>query len=204
MAKILIADDHPLFLSGLHALLSAAGHDTVSCARDAVQALARLAECSADLLVTDVSMPEGGGLRLLRDVRNGGSTIPVIFLTVGIERQTLVEAMALGVNGIVLKTSAPQDLLTCIGAVAAGEDWFDEAALDAIRGDGDQRHDLADLTRREVEVAMLVGEGLRNREIATRLGLSEGTVKLHLNHVFTKLGIESRAQLLLRMNRRAS
>ena len=57
MAKILIADDHPLFLSGLRALLGAAGHETVSCARDAVQALAKLAECSADILVTDVSMP---------------------------------------------------------------------------------------------------------------------------------------------------
>ena len=204
MAKILIADDHPLFLSGLRALLTAAGHETVSCAHNAADALARLAECSADLLVTDVSMPEGGGLRLLRDLRKGGSTIPVIFLTVGIEPQKIREAMALGVNGIVLKTSDPQDLLTCISAVTAGEDWFDEGALSAIRGDSDQRHDLADLTRRETEIAMLVGEGLRNREIATRLGLSEGTVKIHLNRVFTKVGVESRAQLLLMMNRKAA
>jgi len=204
MAKILIADDHPLFLSGLRALLGAAGHETVSCARDAVQALAKLAECSADILVTDVSMPEGGGLRLLRDIRAGGSSIPVIFLTVGIDWQRIMEAMSLGVNGIVLKTSDPQDLLTCISAVMAGEDWFDEAVLSAIRGDGDQRHDLADLTRREVEIAMLVGEGLRNREIAARLGVSEGTVKIHLNRVFTKLDIESRAQLLLLMSRRTA
>jgi two-component system nitrate/nitrite response regulator NarP len=204
MAKILIADDHPVFLSGLETLLAAAGHEMLSCARDAVEALAKLRECSADLLVTDVSMPEGGGLRLLRDIRAGGSSLPVIFLTVGIEWQRIIEAMTLGVNGIVLKTSDPQDLLTCINAVAVGDDWFDDTVLAAVRGENDRRHDLADLTRREIQIAMLGGEGLRNREIAARLGVSEGTVKIHLNRIFSKLDIESRAELVLLMNRKAA
>jgi len=204
MAKLLIADDHPIFLKGLSQFLASHDHDVVSCARNPGDALAMVAGGGLDLLVLDVSMSEGGGLHVLRTLRAAGNRIPVIFLTVGLKPDDTLEAIRLGVDGIVLKHSDPANLLTCIEAVSRGESWIDPSIIERTLRRSLTRHEAGllpgiDLTRRQRELVELVGRGLRNKEIADELGLTEGTVKIHLHKIYAKLGIRSRSQLILKL-----
>lgn len=202
MSRLLIADDHPIFLDGLRQFLSTNDHSVACCARNPTDALAHLATDHPDMLILDVSMSEGGGLHVLKTVRAAGNDIPIIFLTVGLKPSETLEAIKRGVNGIVLKHSDPNNLLACIRAVAQGESWIDPTIIERVlrRSLITQQDAILPnygLTRRQEELVRLVGQGLRNREIADQCGLTEGTVKIHLHHVFTKLGIRSRSQLIL-------
>ena len=129
--------------------------------------------------------------------------IPTMFLTVRIDPEQTIEAMRLGVKGIALKDSDPEVIINGMNTILAGGKWFErgvtEPALQysvdkpsrSIRSD-----DL--LTKREMEIVELVCLGLRNRQIADRCTLAEGTVKIHLNSVYRKLGVSSRAELIVK------
>lgn len=202
MAKLLIADDHPIFLTGLKQFLAANDHDVSACAHNSDDALTLMHREGPEILVVDVNMTEGGGLHILRTLRMTGNTIPIIFLTVGLKPSQTLEAIRLGVNGIVLKHSDPTNLLTCIDSVARGETWVDPTIIErALRQSIIDNREVvlpgANLTPRQQELVRLVGQGLRNREIAEKCGLTEGTVKIHLHQIYSKLGIRSRAQLIM-------
>jgi two-component system nitrate/nitrite response regulator NarP len=202
MARLLIADDHPIFLDGLRQFLSTNEHSVACCARNPTDALAHLEIEHPDMLILDVSMSEGGGLHVLKTVRAASNDIPVIFLTVGLKPSETLEAIKCGVNGIVLKHSDPNNLLACIKTVSGGDSWIDPTIIESVlRRSLITQKDVIlpgfGLTRRQEELVRLVGQGLRNREIAEQCGLTEGTVKIHLHHAFTKLQIRSRAQLIL-------
>lgn len=202
MSKLLLVDDHPIFLEGLRQFLETNGHVVQDTARTSVDAIDRVAHNSFDLLVLDVSMADGGGLHILRTLRGAGNQIPIIFLTVGLKPAETMEAVKLGINGIVLKHNDPSNLITCIEAVKRGDTWIDPTIIERVlkRSMAGQAVPVLPqygLTRRQEELVKLVGEGLRNREIARRCGLTEGTVKLHLHHIYSKLGISSRAQLIM-------
>jgi two-component system nitrate/nitrite response regulator NarP len=202
MSKLLIVDDHPIFLEGLRQFLEASGHFVADTARTSAAALDRVAHGAFDLLVLDVSMADGGGLHILRTLRAAGNQIPIIFLTVGLKPTETMEAVKLGINGIVLKHNDPSNLIVCIEAVNRGDTWIDPTIIERVlrrsmEGQAVPVLPQYGLTRRQEELVKLVGEGLRNREIARRCGLTEGTVKLHLHHIYNKLGISSRAQLIM-------
>lgn len=202
MARLLIADDHPIFLDGLHRFLSTNQHAVICCARTAQDAIRMMQTETPDALILDVTMQDGGGIEILRAVREAGNRVPVIFLTVGIEPGKTVEALRLGINGIVLKESDPTELLLCIDAVIRGETRIDprvtERALlySVISGGKDLGKDNV-LTEREREIMGLIKTGLRNRDIALKCGLTEGTVKVHIHSIFQKLGVKSRAELIV-------
>lgn len=202
MSKLLIVDDHPIFLEGLRQFLETNGHLVADTARTSADALDRVAHGTFDILVLDVSMADGGGLHILRTLRAAGNQIPVVFLTVGLKPTETMEAVRLGINGIVLKHNDPGNLILCIEAVNRGDTWIDPTIIERVlkRSMAGQAVPVLPqygLTRRQEELVKLVGEGLRNREIARRCGLTEGTVKLHLHHIYAKLGIGSRAQLIM-------
>ncbi|MCJ8158055.1 response regulator transcription factor [Sphingomonas sp. LaA6.9] len=202
MARLLIADDHPIFLEGLHQFLSSNEHAVICCARSAHDAIYMMQTERPDVLILDVTMEDGGGLAILRAVREAGNTVPVIFLTVGIEPEKTVEALRLGVNGIVLKGSDPVELLTCIECVMRGENHIDakvteKALLHSVISGGKTLGRGNTLTEREREIMKLIKTGLRNRDIALRCGLTEGTVKVHIHSIFQKLGVRSRAELIV-------
>lgn len=202
MSKLLIVDDHPIFLEGLRQFLETNGHVVEDTARTSADALDRVAHGTFDILVLDVSMADGGGLHILRTLRAAGNQIPVVFLTVGLKPTETMEAVRLGINGIVLKHNDPGNLIICIEAVNRGDTWIDPTIIERVlkRSMAGQAVPVLPqygLTRRQEELVKLVGEGLRNREIARRCGLTEGTVKLHLHHIYAKLGIGSRAQLIM-------
>lgn len=204
MAQIAIVDDHPIFLDGMAQFLSSHGHSVIFCARSVEEALTRLQSGEPDLLILDVSMKSGGGLAVLSAIRNSGSTIPVIFMTVHIRPEQTLEAIKLGVDGVVLKDSDPNDLLICIDQVLKGSKSIapvvmEQALVHSISAPANETNVLAALTERELEIAGLIRAGLRNREIAARCGLTEGTVKVHLHSIFQKLNIKSRSELIIIM-----
>ena len=209
MAKLMLADDHPLFLDGMTQFLAANNHEVACSARSVEEALALVATYKPDVLILDVSMKDGTGVDVLAQLRDAGCKVPVIFMTVSITPAMTIQAMKYGVNGIVLKDSDPQELLRAIDLVLDGQECIDakvsQKALHYSLADNlpvSMREEL--LTDREKQITSLVREGLRNLDIAVRSGLAEGTVKVHLHNIFQKLGVRSRAELIAQSRRDAA
>ena len=197
MSRIFLADDHPMIQSALDALLRGGGHEIVGFATSGAEALERIAESGAEVLVLDVQMPAGSGIHVLSELRRRGDERPVVLLTAAIGDETLRSALASDVNGIILKTSDPSLLIDAIETVAKGDRWIDEPVRERVARlstGGRQRA----LTQRERELIRLVCEGLKNREIAERLNTTEGTIKAYLHAIFDKVGVENRTELAMK------
>lgn len=201
MTRVLLAEDDPLTLAGIEILLDKTNFDIVATVGTGTAALDALPSARPDMLILDNGMPERTGLDVLRTLRNRGDNRPVVLLTGGINDLASREAMQLGVNGIVIKSTAPRDLVTCLDVVSQGRRWLDQEvmqrAMDLAMSPDAVRDPMEILSSRERAVATLVQRGLRNKEIADELGLTEGTVKVHLHKVFDKLSIRGRAELIL-------
>lgn len=201
MTKVLVADDDPLTAAGIEMLLASSNFTIVASLRSGKEVLDALPTARADILVLDIRMPERSGLDVLRTLRGRGDTRPVVLLTGSLNDRDAREAMDLSVNGLVIKATAPRDLLVCLEAVVQGRRWFDQEvmqrAMDFAHSPDRGRDPLDQLTPRERGIVLLVRRGLRNKEIAEELGLTEGTVKVHLHKIFEKLGLSSRTELIL-------
>jgi len=201
--RVVLADDHPLFLSGLENLLNTeGGFQIVSLCRDGHDALKAMQKHLPDILVLDIRMPGKDGLTVLREIRERELPVKVVLLAGELSEQDVIRSVRLGVNGIVLKEMAPRLLVQCLRKVSTGALWLERnsftRAMEKLLRHGDGLEELSRvLTGREVEVVKMVGRGLRNREIAEKLFICEGTVKIHLHNVFRKLSVQSRAQLML-------
>jgi two-component system, NarL family, nitrate/nitrite response regulator NarL len=202
MHKVLIVDDHPFFLHGFGQYLEAAGDFSISTALSVDEAISNIDLEQPDLAMLDVTMHNGGGLCVLRHLRLHYPAVPAMFLTVHIDPEQTIAAMRLGIRGIVLKDSDPDMIVEAMGIVLAGGKSFESGITEvALRYSIDQptrmvrSDDL--LTKRELEIVGLVCSGLRNRDIAQRCNLAEGTVKIHLNNIFRKLGVASRSELIV-------
>lgn len=192
MANIVVADDHPIMVSGIEAVLSAAGHSVVSSSGTGAGALAAV---GGDLFLVDHWMPGGTGIDVLRALRVRGDTRPLILMTASIDDDRLREALDLGVAGVVLKASMAPQLLACIDQVLAGRRWIDPALRDRQPVAGSSPLDR--LTSRERAIVELVASGLRNREIGVRQGMTEGNVKVTLHRVYERLGVSNRVELAM-------
>lgn len=200
MTRVLLADDHPMIRTALEVLLRDTGFDIVGMAGTGEEALREVQRLKPDILLLDLQMPGGNGIDVLRRIRAGKSALKVVLLTAAIDDSALLEAKALKVQGIVLKNSDPAFLLDCLDRVRHGRSWIDpelaERAKNLARSpEGGRR---ASLTPRERQLVGFVRSGLRNREIAGQLGVTEGTVKAYLHAMFEKLGVTSRTELAIR------
>jgi two-component system nitrate/nitrite response regulator NarL len=193
--RIFLADDHPMIQTALEALLDGTERKIVGRATSGAEALDRIGSARADVVILDVQMPGGSGIHVLRELRKRGEKDRVILLTAAIDDGALREALALNANGIVLKSSDPSLLIECIDHVAEGGDWIDKPIRDRLAESGASARTLSD---RECEVVRLVQEGLRNRDIAARLRITEGTVKVYLHRIFDKIGVNSRTELAIK------
>lgn len=200
MIRILLADDHPMIRTAIEALLRDTDYQIVATAGAGDETLRLAGEVDPDLLLLDLQMPGGSGMDVIRALRASGSTIPIIVLTAAIDDSSLMEARTLGVRGMVLKSSDPAYLLECLDRVRSGGTWVDPELAGRVQ-------DLSEtfaatrrptLAPRERELIRCVRQGLRNREIAKELGVTEGTVKVYLHGVFEKLGVSSRTELAIR------
>jgi two-component system nitrate/nitrite response regulator NarL len=204
--RIVLADDHALVREGLRHLLEAnKAFDVVGEATNGVEAISVARRFKPDVLVLDVSMPRMTGFEALRELNNnGGSALRTLLLTAAIDRAEMLTAIQLGARGIVLKSAASEVLVEAIGAVARGDYWLDceriSNFLDVVRrlsGTAIVSASPYGLTQRQRQIIRGVVEGLNNREIAARLGISEHTAKHHLTQVFNKTGVSSRLELAL-------
>ena len=198
--RVIVADDHPLFLDGLVATLSADEElDVVGVARDAEAAVGLAASERPDVALLDIGMP-GDGLEAARRIGEAAPDTRVVMLTSSEDQQDLVAAMDAGAKGYMLKGIAGRELLEIVRTIHAGGQYVTPGlAFGAIRGLTRPRaHDpLAKLTSREMDVLRLVAAGLSNAEIGGRLGIAEKTVKHYMTAVLGKLGAISRVEAAL-------
>jgi two-component system nitrate/nitrite response regulator NarP len=202
VTRVLLADDHPIIISGIEMLLRDTQYEIVAKLSDGAEVLTALAATKPDILILDVHMPERTGVDVLRTLRSRGDERPVILLTAGLDDHRLLEAMRLNVNGIVLKHGGQDLLVNCLDTVRSGGRWIDrkllERALDCtLQQPAAAENPLASLTNRERSVIELVAQGMRNKEIANELGITEGTVKVYLHKIYETLGVSNRTELAL-------
>jgi two-component system nitrate/nitrite response regulator NarP len=198
MIRLIVADDHPLVLRGIEGLFDASEFQIVALCADGASAMAQIQQAACDVAVLDIHMPGMTGIDILKQVRRQGLPVKIVLLTSTIDDDSLVDVVRESVDGLVLKEAAAEVLVTCVKAVSRGEAWIDREAMGRALRKLSARPP-AKLTEREVEVAQFVAQGLRNKEIANRARISEGTVKMHLHNIYEKLGVGSRTELALRV-----
>ena len=198
--RILIADDHPLFLDGLVATLGRApGVEVVGTAHDGPTATRLAAELLPDVALLDIAMP-GGGLEAARQVIDASPVTRVVMLTASEDEDDLLGAMKAGARGYVLKGVSGGDLVRILQSVHAGDvyvapglAWGMLRELTKPRPAGP----FDELTVREREVLELVAAGLSNAEVGGRLGITEKTVKHYMTSILGKLQVGSRVEAAL-------
>jgi DNA-binding NarL/FixJ family response regulator len=151
-------------------------------------------------LLLDLNMPKLDGLGVLRAIAAERIGVSTVVLTADADPADVSAARAAGARGIVLKEFSPRNVVDCVRRVYSGSQWveFLGRSTSSVAKHLDQPDGLG-LTPRELELAALVVSGLRNRDVAARLGISEGTAKLHLYNVYKKIGVANRVELVLRM-----
>jgi two-component system, NarL family, nitrate/nitrite response regulator NarL len=204
--RVVIADDHPIFLAGLRKLLETDPDvAVVGEATGGREAIALVGSLHPDVVLLDVAMPHVNGLDVLRELASEISRLRVVLLTASIDPADMMVALRLGAAGILMKTAATELLFKCLRAVTSGEYWIGRdtvaslvdalAKLQAPVPESERRP--FGLTPRELEVLALVATGASNKHIALQLGLSEETVKHHVTRIFEKTGQSSRVELAL-------
>jgi two-component system nitrate/nitrite response regulator NarL len=198
--KILIADDHPMIRTAIDALLRDTEFEIVGTAATGEETLRQVEELKPDVVLLDVRMPGGSGMDVLRKLRGDGGRLRVVLLTATLDDSSLWEANALKVDGIVLKNSDPAYVIECLESVKLGRPWIDPELNERMATIADRFGSMERpaLAPRERELIKCVSKGLRNREIAKQLGVTEGTVKVYLHAVFEKLGVTNRTELAIR------
>jgi len=201
--RIVVVDDHPIVLKGVADLFETeADLELLATCVSAEDALGRIGDLSPDVVIVDLKLPDLDGLELFRRLKRQGFSGRTIFLSARMEDEEVLEAVRLGAQGIVLKDEAPEDLVSAVREAARGGRWLPpgimQRALDAaLRRESARTEPGRTLSVREAEVCRLVGLGYSNKRIARELDISEGTVKVHLNNIFQKLGVSSRLQVAL-------
>ncbi|MEU6717350.1 response regulator transcription factor [Nonomuraea sp. NPDC046802] len=205
MISVLVVDDQVLIRAGLAALLRAAGFTVVGEAADGEEAVRQAAEVKPDVVLMDIRMPGMDGIRATERILSTAEppAPKVLILTTFDLDEYVYNALRLGASGFLLKDTLPERLIAAIQTVASGDILLAPTAtrrlIEAFTKPPEAAPppELADLTARELQVLRLVGHALSNKEIAERMAVSQSTVKTHLNRVMGKLGLTSRAQVVV-------
>lgn len=199
--RILVIDDHTLFRVGLQGLLEHRGIQVVAAVGDGQEGLALAEQLRPDVVLLDMRMPGMDGLGVLRHLRQSGLKMPIAMLTTSSNEQDLVEALRSGAQGYLIKDMEPDDLVVALRDIVAGKTVVapDLAPVLAkvVQGESVTARDaspFSELTPRESEILGLLAEGQSNKAIARNLGISDGTVKLHVKAILRKLGVHSRVE----------
>ena len=199
--NILLVDDHTLFREGLEGLLSRRNINILAAVGTGQEGLRLAAELKPDVVLLDMRMPEMSGMDVLRQLRKNGFTNPIAMLTTSSDERDLVESLRSGAQGYLLKDMEPDQLVLALRDIVAGKTVVapDLAPVLARVVQGDsitpaEKSPFAKLTPRENEILSLLAEGQSNKVIARNLGISDGTVKLHVKSILRKLGIHSRVE----------
>ena len=199
--RVLLIDDHALFRFGLRELLERRGIEVADALGSGEKALERVAETSPEVVLLDMRMPGQDGIECLRELKAAYPQLPVAMLTTSADERDVVKSLQGGARGYLLKDIEPDVLIDALNAMAAGRTVVaPELAgvlAKAVQGEVSNAvttSRLADLTPREREILCHLAEGQSNKSIGRRLGISEGTVKLHVKAILRKLEVHSRVE----------
>lgn len=203
VARLLIADDHELARAGLRAMLAAEQIEIVAEARNGSEAVALTKRLRPDLALMDMRMPELDGLAATRAIKDECPRTAVVIITNHANPDYLFEALKAGAAGYVLKEASQREVVSAVRQVLRGESLLNaELATKLLERLARQPTEAAvpadRLTTRERDVLRLLAQGKTNREIATELFVSVGTVKIHVEHIISKLGVSDRTQAAVR------
>jgi RNA polymerase sigma factor (sigma-70 family) len=199
--SVLIADRHPVVLQGLTNVLGAqSGFNVVACCSDGTSCVDAIRNLAPDIAIIDIAMPGLSGLEIIATVNSEGLPTRVVFFTASVEDHELVLSAAAGAYGVILKDVALEILVQSLRQVAGGQRLLplppsDQAVSLEQRNVAIAENALTVLTDRERQIMRLVSEGLSNKEIGRRLNIADGTIKVHLHHIFQKLAISNRTVL---------
>ena len=199
--RILIIDDHALFRGGLRELLQRRGIEVVAAVGAGDEGCRLAAELLPDVVLLDLRMPGMDGLTAIHELRRAGFSAPVVMLTTSHEERDLVESLRSGAQGYLLKDMEPDELVSALHDVVGGRTVVapDMAGVLARALQKDTpphpgRLSFSTLTRREMDILRHLGAGQSNKVIARELGISDGTVKLHVKSILRKLEVHSRVE----------
>jgi DNA-binding NarL/FixJ family response regulator len=202
MIDVLVIDDHPVLRAGLSQLLEEAeGISLAGVAADGVQGVELAQTQRPDVVLMDLEMPGMDGIEATRRIRACCERTQVVVLTSFSDRERILDALDAGAAGYLLKDAEPEELLRGIQAAAAGEAPLAPRAASEVLAERRAARPATELSPREREVLLMVGEGLPNKLIARRLEISEKTVKAHLTRVFARIGVSDRTQAALWVER---
>lgn len=201
--RVLLIDDHALFRVGLEGLLERRNIEVTAAVGSGAEGLKLARELKPDVVLLDMRMPEMQGLEVLRRLRDDVPEVPVVMLTTSSEEQDLIESLRLGARGYLLKDMEPDDLVSTLRDIVEGKTIV-TPELTGVLARAVQQGDPAtstertkpfdELTPREREILCHLSEGQSNKVIARKLGISDGTVKLHVKAILRKLGVHSRVE----------
>src|SRR5262249_31191572 len=202
---VLIADDHPLFRDGVRALLqSVVETEVVGEAATGEEAIAQATALQPDVILMDLQMPGKNGIEATRAILRASPHIGILVLTMYEDDDSIFSAMRAGARGYLLKGAEQTEILRAIHAVSHGEAIFSPAIAErlaqyfAALEQSPFSRVFPDLTDREREILVLIAQGCSNGEIASRLVLSQKTVRNHVSNIFSKLQVADRAQAIIR------
>jgi len=197
--RVIIIDDHALFRDGLKGLLEQRSIDVAGAAADGKEGIELAKKIQPDIILLDLRMPEMGGLDVLPVLRKELPNTPVVMLTTSNDESDLIKALRTGAQGYLLKDMEPDELVGALRDIEKGKNVVAADLTDAlarmVQGEtplDDDEGPFKELTPRETEILCLLAEGQSNKLIAKNLGISDGTVKLHVKAILRKLNISSR------------
>jgi len=196
--RVLLCDDHAMVREGLERLL--AGHpgiDVVGTAADGDESVAKAEQLQPDVVMMDLSMPGLGGIEATRRLRAAVPAARVVVLTSSSKRDDVLDALGAGAAGFILKTADGDELVGAVEAAARGQAPLDPRAAQALLEQQRAVNPRQGMSTREREVLALVGEGLPSKAIASRLDITEATVKAHLTRIYRHIGVTDRTQAAL-------
>jgi DNA-binding NarL/FixJ family response regulator len=197
--RVLLADDHAIVRNGVAQILNEErGMTVVAQAADGAEAVELFARIRPDVALIDLRMPKLEGVQVVEQIRHRFSDAAIVILTTYDTDNDIEHALRAGAKAFLVKDVSPQDLVACVRAVHAGRTWVSpRVAAKLVAHVTNVR-----ITRRELAVLRLLAAGNSNREIGDALGISDGTVKIHLTHLFAKLEVTSRTEAIATALRR--
>jgi len=199
--RVLLIDDHTLFRLGLKNLLERSGIEVAAAASTGHEGLEIAQQSKPDVILLDMRMPDMDGLAVLQRLRESGITAPIAMLTTSSEERDLVESLRNGAQGYLLKDMDPEDLVAALRRIVDGETvvapQLAGTLARALTGQSEEVEEetpLSSLTPRELEIIEHLAEGQSNKVIARELGITDGTVKLHVKAILRKLNVRSRVE----------
>jgi|TARA_B110000977_G_scaffold28389_1_gene36411 two-component system nitrate/nitrite response regulator NarL len=199
--RVLIIDDHTLFRDGLQGLLERHNIEVVASLGDGQEGIRLAQTLLPDIVLLDMRMPTLTGLEVLKNLQASKFEAPVVMLTTSNDERDLVEALRNGAKGYLLKEMEPDDVVAALREIVKGETVvapnLTQILARVVKGEPileSEPSPIDDLTPRESEILSLLAEGQSNKVIARNLGISDGTVKLHVKAILRKLNIHSRVE----------